>query len=179
MYTCEIVKSLEEITKSLIEWYKDNKMKLNPDKCHLVLKDTNIKTINVDSIAIKSNKSEKLLGVAFDHKSNFQRHIENLCSMASKKLHGLARISLIFVCENFFLQFNYYPLVWMCNSRTPTNKINKLHERCVRLIYSVKTSTFQELLDKDSSLSVHMRNIRTLKIKYKLPNDIFFLTFAN
>ena len=100
-YTCEIVKSLEEITKSLVEWYKD-KMKLNPDKCHLVLKDTNIKTINVDSIATKSNKSEKLLGVAFDHKSNFQPHIGNLCSMASKKLHGLARIALIFVCEKFF-----------------------------------------------------------------------------
>ena len=60
--TSEVVNSLEEISKSLIEWFKDNEMKLNPDKCHLVLSDSDIKTINVGNFTIK---------FTFDNKSNF------------------------------------------------------------------------------------------------------------
>ena len=61
----------------------------------------------------------------------------------------------------------------MCHSRALNNKINKLHERCLNLIYSDKTSTFQELLNKDSSLSIHMRNIQTLATEMnKVANGI-------
>ena len=36
-----------------------------------------------------------------------------------------------------------------------------------------KTKTFQEPLEKDSSVSIHMKNIQTLGIKtYKVANDI-------
>lgn len=61
----------------------------------------------------------------------------------------------------------------MCHSRALNNKINKLNERCLNLIYSDKTSTFQELLNKDSSLSIHMRNIQTLATEMnKVANGI-------
>ena len=39
-------------------------------------------------------------------------------------------------------------------------KINRLHERCLRIIYCDKQSSFQELLEKDSSVSIHARNIQ-------------------
>ena len=45
--------SLEEISKLLIEWFKDKEMKLNTDKCYLILNDTDIKMINVDDSDIK------------------------------------------------------------------------------------------------------------------------------
>ena len=32
-------------------------------------------------------------------------------------------------------QFNYCPLTWMFHNRTLNNKINKLHERALRLVY--------------------------------------------
>ena len=75
--------------------------------------------------------------------------------------------------ECFFdLHFNYCPLVWMCHSRT-LKQVNKLHQRCLRLIYTDKTSTFQEVLDKDSSVSIHMRNIQSLAIEmYTKANNI-------
>ena len=41
--------------------------------------------------------------------------------------------------------FNYCPLVWMCHSRSMNNKINHLHETCLHIIYSDKTSSFEEL----------------------------------
>ena len=72
----------------------------------------------------------------------------------------------------FTSQFSYCPLVWMCHSRTNNNKINRLHERCLRIVYNDKQS-FNELLKKDGSVSIHMRNIQILATEmYKLINNL-------
>ena len=69
--------------------------------------------------------------------------------------------------------FSYCPLVWMFHSRELNNKINRIHERSLRLVYSDKTSTFQELLDKDKSVSVHHKNIQVLATEiYKTVNGL-------
>ena len=61
----------------------------------------------------------------------------------------------------------------MCHSRTNNNKINRLHERCLRLINNDKQSSFDELLQKDDSVSIHMRNIQILATEmYKLVNNL-------
>ena len=65
----------------------------------------------------------------------------------------------------FYSQFNYCQLVWMCHNRTNNNKINRLHERCLRLIYNDKKSSFKDLLEKDGSVSIHHRNLRTLAVE--------------
>ena len=79
-------------------------------------------------------------------------------------------------------QFSYCPLVWMCHSRTLNNKINKLHERALRLAYDDRHSTFEELLNIDKSVTIHHRNLQVLATElYKvhrglapeLMNDIF------
>ena len=59
----------------------------------------------------------------------------------------------------FILQFSYCPLVWMFHSRGKNNKINRIHERCLRIIYDNKKSTFYKLLEKDASVSIHKRNL--------------------
>ena len=46
----------------------------------------------------------------------------------------------------------------MNHSRSLDNKINKLHERALSLIYCDHTSTFQELLSKNESVQ-HTRKI--------------------
>ena len=40
-----------------------------------------------------------------------------------------------------------------------------LHERCLRIIYNDKQSSFTELLNKDNSVSIHTRNIQRLAIE--------------
>ena len=62
-------------------------------------------------------------------------------------------------------QFSYCQLVWMCHNRTKNNKINRLHERCLRLIYNDKKSSFEELLEVGGSVSVHDRYLETLSLK--------------
>ena len=45
----------------------------------------------------------------------------------------------------FNAQFNYCPLIWMLHTRCNNNKIKHLHERCLRLTYCDKKSSYEEL----------------------------------
>ena len=70
-------------------------------------------------------------------------------------------------------QFNYCPLFWMFDSRTSNNKINCLHERALRIVYSDYKSSFCELLEKDESFSIHHKSIQSLAIEiYKFSHNL-------
>ena len=61
----------------------------------------------------------------------------------------------------------------MLHSRCNNNKIKHLHERCLRLIYCDKTSSYEELLEKDGSVSIYHRNMQSLAIEmYKVKNEL-------
>ena len=63
-------------------------------------------------------------------------------------------------------QFNYCPLIWMFYSRTMNNKIKFIKLKIKsRLVYSDHVSSFDELLKKDQSFSIHHRNIQSLAIE--------------
>ena len=53
----------------------------------------------------------------------------------------------------------------MFHSRTINNKINRLHERALRIVYSDFKSAFEGVLMKDNSFSIHERNIQSLAIE--------------
>ena len=53
----------------------------------------------------------------------------------------------------------------MCHNRTHKNKINRFNERCLRLIYNGKRSSFEDLLEKDNSVSIHHKNLQPLAIE--------------
>ena len=89
----EVIRTLEQICKPLLKWFKDNKMKLNPHKCHLILSGKENVGINVGNVVIKNPRKEKLLGVFLDEKATFGYHIENMCIKAGRKLQTLARIA--------------------------------------------------------------------------------------
>ena len=50
----------------------------------------------------------------------------------------------------------------MNHSRKLNNKINRIHERAIRLAYNDRHSTFKELLTKDKSVTMHHRNLQVL-----------------
>ena len=61
----------------------------------------------------------------------------------------------------------------MCHSRIINKKINRLHERCLRIIYCDNQSSFEELLEKDNSVSIHDRNIQILATEmYKVSKNM-------
>ena len=123
----------------------------------------------------------KLLGITIDKKLNFSEHISKLCKKVSSKLHALARISNFMYNDKLRLlmksfiesQFSYCPLVWMFHSRSLNNCINRLHERGLRLVYKDPNLTFEELLRKDNSFTIHHRNLQKLATEmYKINNNL-------
>ena len=60
----------------------------------------------------------------------------------------------------------------MFHNRTLNNKINRLHERALRLVYKNDDCAFQELLEKDNSVTVHHCNLKRLANEmFKLKNN--------
>ena len=104
-----------------------------------------------------------------------------MCKKASQKLNAIARMipemsvnkSRTLVNGFFKALFNYCPLIWMCHKRSYNNRINRLHERALRMVYNDKRSSFEELLRKDGSVSIHVRNIQVLMIElYKVKKKL-------
>ena len=166
-----------------MKWFQDNYLKMNEDKCHLLITNQNDSciSVNIGNETISNRNSEKLLGITIDNNLNFTEHISTICKKVSLKLHALARISKLMSTEKLrtimkaFIesQFGYCPLVWMFHSRALNNKINKLHERGLRLVYKDASLSFQQLLEKDNSVTIHHRNLRKLAAEmYKLKNNL-------
>ena len=62
----------------------------------------------------------------------------------------------------------------MLHFPTMNNKINRLQERSLRIVYSDQNSTFEELLERDKIFSIHHKNIQNLPIEvYKFVNGLY------
>ena len=186
IYACHtdpntIIKNLEADGSILANWFSSNFMKLNDDKCHLMIfgNTKNVTTIKIGNAEIKESHSEKLLGITFDKKLSFKKHIEDLCKKANQKLHALARVSYLLdpakkeTLMNAFIksQFNYCPLVWMFHDRGSNSKINRTQERALKLV--CRDSGRKLELERGKTLSNHQRNLQLLMIEvYKAKHNI-------
>ena len=175
----DLLKSLEDETCQILDWFRINEMKPNDDKCHLLICNHVQGSVTLGHEKIEATNSVKLLGVTIDNKLNFTNHVSGLCKKGNQKLHALARIpkyvqedKLKIIMRTFVQsQFNNCPLVWMFHNRTLNNKINKLHERALRIVYKNENLTFQELLEKDESVTIHQKK-RLATEMYKIKNHL-------
>ena len=79
-------------------------------------------------------------------------------------------------------QFNYSPLIWMLHSRSLNKKVNRLHERALKIVYSDCKSSFNTLLEMDGSYSVYHRNIQSLALeifKFSEHKDCYSVLFRS
>ena len=75
----------------------------------------------------------------------------------------------LFIAE----QFNYCPLIWMCHGRTLNNKINRIHERALKIVYNSYKSNFKDLLERDHYFTIHERNLQYVDIEaYQVKNGL-------
>ena len=175
-----VISNLKKSTNSLLNWFRENYMKANADKCHLLVSSNESCTAKIEHFSINNSTEEKLLGVKVDSNLSFENHVTSLCKKASQKLYALARISHYMdlnkrrnLMKSFITsQFSYCPLIRMFHSRSLNNKINRIHERTLRLVYQNNFS-FSELLDLDNSVTVHQKNLQVLVTEiYKVKNGI-------
>ena len=171
-YACDndldgLIKILEHDSLNAINWFRMNYMKLNEEKCHLIVAGHKYENVcaMIGESRIWETQKQQLLGVYIDNQLSFKYHVEELCRKAGKKISALARICHYLsqkrrrILAKTFIesQFSYCPLVWMFTSRTINNKINKLHERLLRLVYNDNTSTFSKLLSIGRDFTIHQK----------------------
>ena len=137
--------------------------------------------INTGEFSIENSDCEKLLWVKIDNKLTFDCHFPDMCKKANRKINALPKIAPFIninkrdiLMNSFFRsQFNYCPLIRMRHSRTNNRKINRRHERCLRIIYNYKQSSYISLLEKDNSVSIHQRNLQILATEmFKVSNGL-------
>ena len=96
----------------------------------------------------------KLLGVLIHSDLSFNNNVKMICKKASQKLTSISRVTDIISKEKritllrsfFESQFSNCPLIGMLCSTSYTNRINRLHERALRIAYNNYMSNFEELL---------------------------------
>ena len=172
-------------TNICIKWFKDNDMTANPSKFQAITigsKTAHIEDFNIDTdFSISVDKNVILLGVEIDRNLKFDRHINKICKKAAKQLNSLKRLSQFMghkekktLVNSFILcHFNYCPLVWMLCSKGSQHKLEKIHERALRLANSDYTSSYEVLLANSKETTVHVHSIRLLALEiYKSFNNL-------
>ena len=68
----DVLIKLQNATKALLQWFKDNRMKANPDKNHLLINNTK-KSFQrkIGNETVSNRKNEKILVVKVDHELKF------------------------------------------------------------------------------------------------------------
>ena len=129
---------------------------------------------------IKNVSEEKILGITIDNKLTFKSHLKNICKKANQKLIALARITKFTspfqrkTLLNSFIksEFSYWFLIWMFTSEGLNKKINRIHEKSLRLVLNDHQSTLDEMLDTLNEKTIHQQCIeRLLTEVYKFLNS--------
>ena len=129
--------------------------------------------IQIRYLTVKYGNTKTLLGINVKAKLKFHVHVGIFGQRANRKLNVLAKITNymelrkngILMNAFFTIQFNYCPAIWMCHSRSLNNKINGFLELCQKIIHNHEVLNFEALLNKNSSVSNHYKNIRALVIQ--------------
>ena len=108
---------MESKLKIITKWLKDSGLKVNEEKTeltHFYRKDTPPVMINVNNINIVSKDSINVLGITFDSKLTWAKHIATQINKANKALHAIKMIKKYFNFEEILslLTSNFYSVLY-------------------------------------------------------------------
>ena len=114
-YACDsllenVLIDLEHDISLSIEWFENNHMELNAEKCHLFISGKKYEHCRVNTGVSKllDSSNVKLLGVKIDNHLKFDKHLSGICSKASQKLHILTRLAKFLTFEQKRLIFKSF-----------------------------------------------------------------------
>ena len=102
-----------------------------------------------------------------------------LCSKVNKKVSAFARLNnyisreqALTVCNAVILSnFNYCPLIWLFCNKGANKEVDRTHKRALRILYKDYESSFETLLARSGSDSIHIKNLQKLMTEiYKSMN---------
>ena len=101
-YSCgyelkEVMEDVEYDCITLVEWFRDNYLTLNADKCHLLASGHKNEAMfaKVGDALIWEENAVKLLGLIIDSGLTFNNHVKAICKKALQKLTAIIRMANI------------------------------------------------------------------------------------
>ena len=136
---------------------------------------------------IWESSNVKLLGVEIDNELKFYEHISNICQKGNRNLSSLTRLSTFTfqqndvsftskLSQNHNLSIVHWYGCFTEDRQTIqlTGFMKVLLEQCIMTMCHL----FQDLLNKDSSFTIHHQNIQSLATKiHKILNNLSGGTF--
>ena len=79
-----ILEKFEKAIQNMLDWFSDNILKSNVDKCHLIASSKVQVDIQISDTKVTSESRVKLLGIHIDNRLNFDYDVSQLCKKASR-----------------------------------------------------------------------------------------------
>ena len=73
-----LINKLEESTNNLFQWFRNNHMKANADKCHLLVTGNYEVSGNINEFKTESSKKEKVVVTSIGTTLSFEHHYISL-----------------------------------------------------------------------------------------------------
>ena len=160
-----------------LDWFAANGMQANPGKFQFMVVSTKhvgsqTLSLGTDTV-IKSDDCVKVLGVRLDSRLSFSEHVSVSCGKAAKQLNALARVSKFLdfksrkiIYNSFILSnFSYCPLVWHFCGKKNNNKIEKIQERSLRILYNDYHSSYEQLLEKADTTTMLTARLKAMTLE--------------
>ena len=165
-----VLKSLEKNSMLAIRWFENNYMKLNTDKCGLIVSGYKHEQVwaNIGKHWIWESTDVKRLGVTIDRDLKFDKYVLKLCSKAKQKLSALSRLANFL--KRLIKEGHLLKLLWSLNLNTvqffgcfivdvPTTKLVGYVRDPLELFMMTTSHLFINFFAIDKSLCIHHQNI--------------------
>lgn len=176
----------------IVEWSSENYLTLNIDKCHTMSYTRKVQpllgTYVMDGQLLERVDSISDLGVTFDMRLNFNKHIENICASSSRSLGWIIRATKCFnggdLLTRLYFAFivsklEYASVVWYPYYATQYLPVERIQRRFLKYlsfkvqgIYPVRNCSYDELLSTHNLQSLSARRQKhSATFLYKLLNN--------
>ena len=168
----ELLEILRKKCETAINWFKTNKVIVNPDKFQSLImrseKDLSKSVLYINGVEVTIESSAKLLSIEIDNKLDFEKHISNIRKKSSNQLNAICRLETFMghkekeAIINTFVHsnFNYGCLIWHFSSKK--SQVEKIHERSLKFLLNDYLSSYAELLVTSTSVSMETKRLRTM-----------------
>ena len=162
-----------------LKWLDDNGMKANPSKFKFMIMSSEYiepqELMICDDVFLQSQSDIKVLWVTFDHRLTFNEHIRVCTLKAARQLNALSlsRVSRYLdtksksILYNSFVasNFNYCPLVWHFSGVINNNRLEKIQEGSLRILFNDCESDIHDLLDSIEGQTLAMRRLKYMLLE--------------
>ena len=165
----KLISSLERELLNVDNWLNINKMTMNTKKTEVIffgnksyLKMLDNKNVKYSGTPLKRKHQVKYLGVIFDEKMQWDKHIKNITQKVKLKLGKIKTVAPLLAQHTKKLltnalvmpYFHYCSPVWSNAAPFRLNKVNKKVVDACNFVGSERNYTISDLITKDMSLLI-------------------------